>query len=541
MKSKIRLSVLSIKLLASAVLFGVLMFAINSFMSYKQFKRQVETLYGDVTRQFAQTAISYVDVERIYYWLTDGNDGFWDSTNQRLNELTETAELAYIYLTVISHDYKYRTYVFDTVSSQLLSEPYELGYVESLENKTPDYIENLRKTIENGETHSYFSYKKTGGHVTTSIPVRDFFGTVVAIMSVVKPMNEIQAYKENYLRSILVAALIFTFSFILLYALSLIMGVVKPLMMIIDETSHFAEHHGELTGVLKKIRNHDELGLLAKSVEKMSVDMNRYITDLTHATAEKERLGAELNVATKIQAEMLPRVFPPYENHPEIELYASMTPAKEVGGDFYDFFMIDDDHFAVVVADVSGKGVPAALFMVIAKTLLKDAACLFKTPAEIFEHVNNTLCEGNESGLFVTCWMGILELSTGKLTFANAGHTSPVLEKDGQISYIPTTPHLMLAALAGISYKNNEITLAPGDKLFLYTDGVTEASDKNNNLYGEERLLAALKKDEVKTLNPKELLNFVNDDVECFVDGAAQFDDITMLGMVFKSNTMEGK
>ena len=541
MKSKIRLSVLSIKLLASAVLFGVLMFAINSFMSYKQFKRQVETLYGDVTRQFAQTAISYVDVERIYYWLTDGNDGFWDSTNQRLNELTETAELAYIYLTVISHDYKYRTYVFDTVSSQLLSEPYELGYVESLENKTPDYIENLRKTIENGETHSYFSYKKTGGHVTTSIPVRDFFGTVVAIMSVVKPMNEIQAYKENYLRSILVAALIFTFSFILLYALSLIMGVVKPLMMIIDETSHFAEHHGELSGVLKKIRNHDELGLLAKSVEKMSVDMNRYIADLTHATAEKERLGAELNVATKIQAEMLPRVFPPYENHPEIELYASMTPAKEVGGDFYDFFMIDDDHFAVAVADVSGKGVPAALFMVIAKTLLKDAACLFKTPAEIFEHVNNTLCEGNESGLFVTCWMGILELSTGKLTFANAGHTSPVLEKAGQISYIQTKPNLMLAALAGISYKNNEIMLAPGDKLFLYTDGVTEASDKNNNLYGEERLLAVLKKDEVKTLNPKELLNFVNDDVECFVDGAAQFDDITMLGMVFKSNTMEGK
>ncbi|MBB5227251.1 hypothetical protein DYE50_02860 [Treponema ruminis] len=541
MKSKIRLSVLSIKLLASAVLFGVLMFAINSFMSYKQFKQQVETLYGDVTRQFAQTAISYVDVERIYYWLTDGNDGFWDSTNQRLNELTETAELAYIYLTVISHDYKYRTYVFDTVSSQLLSEPYELGYVESLENKTPDYIENLRKTIENGETHSYFSYKKTGGHVTTSIPVRDFFGTVVAIMSVVKPMNEIQAYKENYLRSILVAALIFTFSFILLYALSLIMGVVKPLMMIIDETSHFAEHHGELSGVLKKIRNHDELGLLAKSVEKMSVDMNRYIADLTHATAEKERLGAELNVATKIQAEMLPRVFPPYENHPEIELYASMTPAKEVGGDFYDFFMIDDDHFAVAVADVSGKGVPAALFMVIAKTLLKDAACLFKTPAEIFEHVNNTLCESNESGLFVTCWMGILELSTGKLTFANAGHTSPVLEKDGQISYIQTKPNLMLAALAGISYMNNEITLAPGDKLFLYTDGVTEASDKNNNLYGEERLLAALKKDDVKTLNPKELLNFVNDDVECFVDGAAQFDDITMLGMVFKSNTMEGK
>ena len=408
MKRRIQLSVLSIKLLATAVLFGVLMFMVNSYMSYNQFKKQVETLYGDITREFAQTALAYVDTERIFYWLTDGSDGFWDSTNQRLNELTETAELAFIYLTVVSPDYKKRTYVFDTVNSLSLNEPYELGYEESLEKKTPDYIENLRKTLEQGETHSYFSYKKTGGHVTTSVPVRDFTGSVVAIMSVVKPMNEVRAYKENYLRSTLIAALVLTVSFILLYALSLVAGVVRPLMMIIDETSHFAEHHGELSGLLKKIKNRDELGVLAKSVEKMSVDMNRYIADLTHATAEKERLGAELNVATKIQAEMLPRVFPPYENHPEIELFASMTPAKEVGGDFYDFFMIDDDHFALSVADVSGKGVPAALFMVIAKTLLKDAAFRYKTPAEIFEHVNNTLCEGNESGLFVTCWMGIL-------------------------------------------------------------------------------------------------------------------------------------
>ena len=541
MKRKIQLSVLSIKLLASAVLFGVLMFMVNSYMSYNQFKKQVETLYGDITREFAQTALAYVDTERIFYWLTDGSDGFWDSTNQRLNELTETAELAFIYLTVVSHDYKSRTYVFDTVNSLSLNEPYELGYVESLENKTPDYINNLRKTLEFGETHSYFSYKKTGGQVTTSIRVRDFTGSVVAIMSVVKPMNELRAYKENYLRSTLIAALVLTVSFILLYALSLVAGVVRPLMMIIDETSHFAEHHGELSGLLKKIKNRDELGVLAKSVEKMSIDMNRYIADLTHATAEKERLGAELNVATKIQAEMLPRVFPPYENHPEIELFASMTPAKEVGGDFYDFFMIDDDHFALAVADVSGKGVPAALFMVIAKTLLKDAAFRYKTPAEIFAHVNNTLCEGNESGLFVTCWMGILEISTGKLVFANAGHTAPVLCKDGEVSYLQTKPNLMLAAMEGIPYMNHEITINSGDKLFAYTDGVTEAADKNNNLYGEERLLSALKKEEALELRPKELLDFVKNDVEKFVDGADQFDDITMLGMIFKKDKMEGK
>ena len=534
MKRKFHLSVLPIKLLASAVLFGAAMCVINSLISYKEFKKQVENLYSTVTRQFAETAISYIDPDRIFLWLTNGSDGYWDSTNARLNELTETAELAYIYLTVVAPDFKSRTYIFDTVNSQVLNNPYDLGHVESLEKKTPDYIEDLRRILSEGSMQSYFSYKKGGGHVTTSIPVRDFTGAVVAVMSVVKPMHEIAAYKANYLRSLLIFALSFTVFFVALYMLSLMRGIVRPLMLIIDETSHFAEHHGELSGLLKKIKNHDELGLLAKSVEKMSVDMNRYISDLTHATAEKERLGAELNVATKIQAEMLPRVFPPYENHPEIELFATMSPAKEVGGDFYDFFMVDDDHFAVVVADVSGKGVPAALFMVIAKTLLKDAAYRFKTPAEIFEHVNNILCEGNESGLFVTAWMAILEISTGKMQFANAGHTSPVLYKDGEISYLTTKPNLMLAAMEGIPYKNHEITIKPADRIFIYTDGVTEATDAKNELYGEERLLTALKKDEARRMTPRELLAFVRSDIDSFVKDAPQFDDITMLEMVLK-------
>ncbi len=539
MKRKISISSLSVKLVGSIVIFGCLMFSVNSFMSYKQFKHQVENLYGDITKQFAQTAVSYIDTDRISYWLKDGNDGFWDSANQRLNELTETAELAFIYLTVVSPDYKFRTYVFDTVSSQSLSEPYELGYTESLEKKTEDYIENLRNIIEKGIVQTYFFYKGSGGHVTTMIPVHDFTGKVVAVMSVVKPMNEIKAYKENFLRSILVAALLLTIFFVSIYALSLYFGIVNPLMLIIDETSHFAEHPGVLSGLLKKIKNRDELGLLAKSVEKMSLDMNRYIKDLTNATAERERLGAELNVATKIQAEMLPRVFPPYKNHPEIELFASMTPAKEVGGDFYDFFMVDDDHFAFTVADVSGKGVPAALFMVIAKTLLKDAAFSFKTPAEIFAHVNNTLCEGNESGLFVTCWLGILEISTGKLTFANAGHTAPVISKNGEVSFLRTKPNLMLAAMEGLPYKNHEIFINPGDKIFVYTDGVTEACDSENQLYGDDRLLSVLKKEEPKSLSPKEILDFINSDIEDFVSGADQFDDITMMAMFFKKKDGE--
>ena len=329
MKKKIQISVLTIKVIAGAIVFGAILCVINSFISYREFKKQVESLYATVTRQFAETAVSYIDSDRVFLWLTEGSDGVWDSTNARLNELAETAQLKYIYLTVVSVDYKSRTYVFDAVNSNALNNPYPLGYVESLEKKTPDYIEDLKRIFEQGGIQSYFSYTAGGGHITTSIPVKDFTGSVVAVLSVVKPMTEIAEYKANYLRTLILAALGFTIFFVILYSLSLFTGMVKPLMMIIDETSHFAEHHGELSGVLKKIKNRDELGLLAHSIEKMSGDMNRYINDLTQATAEKERIGAELNVATKIQSEMLPRVFPPYKNHPEIELFATMTPAKE--------------------------------------------------------------------------------------------------------------------------------------------------------------------------------------------------------------------
>jgi len=229
---------------------------------------------------------------------------------------------------------------------------------------------------------------------------------------------------------------------------------------------------------------------------------------------------------------VLPRVFPPYENHPELELYATMEPAKEVGGDFYDFFIIDDDHFCVVVGDVSGKGVPAALFMVIAKTLLKDAAMHSESPADIFSRVNDILCEGNATSLFVTCWLGILTISTGELQFANAGHAHPVILHNNEYSFLESKPNLMLGAMSGMPYKNHDYKMDDGDRLFLYTDGVTEASNSQNELYGDERLLKVL--NSTKGMHSKEILSFVRDDIEGFVNGAPQFDDITMLEMAVK-------
>ncbi len=535
MKNKIRVSILAVKLMMGAVLFGVLMCLLNNIVGYIEFKKQMEAMYGTITKQLAYTGSSYIEADYIPNWLLNGPDEHWGRTNEKLQELTETGELAFIYVTTVASDYKSRTYIFDTINELVNSDSYKIipfGTISSLEKKDSAYIENLRNVIEKGQPYSSFEYKKNGGHVTSAVPVRDSNNRVVAIMSAVKPMKEIALYRANYLRSSIWSAVALTIVFLIIYTSSLYFGIIKPIVLINSETLHFAKNHGELTGKLKKIRNVDEIGTLAKSVEKMSVDMNRYIKDLTYATAEKERLGAELDVAKHIQAEMLPRTFPPYENHPEIELYATMEPAKEVGGDFYDFFMIDDDHFCMVVGDVSGKGIPAALFMVISKTLLKDAAMHSDTPADIFSRVNDILCDGNETGLFVTCWLGILTISTGELRFANAGHAQPVLYHQEEFNFLNTKPNLMLGAMSGMPYKNHSLTMQKGDRIFIYTDGVTEASDSQNQLYGEERLINVLKM--TVGMSSKEILSFVRDDIDGFVNGAAQFDDITMLEMAVK-------
>ncbi|MCQ2545522.1 MAG: SpoIIE family protein phosphatase, partial [Clostridia bacterium] len=252
------------------------------------------------------------------------------------------------------------------------------------------------------------------------------------------------------------------------------------------------------------------------------------INEMTQSLKEKERISGELQVATNIQAQMLPCIFPPFPEHDEFDIRASMNPAKEVGGDFYDLFMIDDQHLAVVVADVSGKGVPAALFMVITKTLIKNYTQMGMEPCHVFTKVNQMLCEGNEAGLFVTAWMGVLDLETGKLTYVNAGHNPPAIKlADSGFTYLKSRPDFVLAGIETMRYKQNELMLSPGDRLFLYTDGVTEATDIDNQLYGEQRLIDYLNSHVSDNVN--DMLNGLYGDINAFAGDAEQFDDITML------------
>ncbi len=325
----------------------------------------------------------------------------------------------------------------------------------------------------------------------------------------------------------------------ILIAVLLILGTVGGLTVagrIVKPITRMTKRMEELSGtdlafeMEDTYRTGDEVEMLAEGLAELSAKTLRYIKQITNITAEKERIGAELELATKIQADMLPNIFPAFPERPEFDIYASMTPAKEVGGDFYDFFLIDDDHLGIVMADVSGKGVPAALFMMMSKILVSNYAMMGGSPARVLEQVNTQICKNNEEEMFVTVWFGVLEISTGKIKAANAGHEYPLIRKPGgQFELFKDKHGFVIGGMEGMKYKEYEFTIEKGGTLFLYTDGVAEATNARNELFGTDRMLEALNTDAAAA--PKTLLTNMKRAVDDFVGDAPQFDDLTMLGV----------
>ncbi|SEK80473.1 sigma-B regulation protein RsbU (phosphoserine phosphatase) [Ruminococcus sp. YRD2003] len=315
--------------------------------------------------------------------------------------------------------------------------------------------------------------------------------------------------------------------------------IVKPITAMTD---NLTGKDGNGTFEMKDLyRTGDEIQVLAESFDKLSKDTVKYIENITEITKEKERIGTELSLATQIQVGMLPHIFPPFPHRHEIDIYAVMEPAREVGGDFYDFFLVDEDHLGLVMADVSGKGVPAALFMMISKALLKSNAMLGQSPAEVLMKVNNLICANNQAEMFVTVWLGIFEISTGKLTAANAGHEYPALKRaDGSFELYKDKHGFVIGGMEDVRYKEYTIDMKKGDKLFLYTDGVPEATDSQEQMFGTDRMLEALNID--NKADPEQLLKNVRNAVNGFVKEAEQFDDLTMMCLEYKgSEPLESK
>lgn len=319
----------------------------------------------------------------------------------------------------------------------------------------------------------------------------------------------------------------------------LILGSVGGLFVanrIVKPVEHMTKRIHEISGtdlafeMEDTYRTGDEIEVLAESFATLSKRTISYIEQITRITAEKERIGAELELATRIQADMLPNIFPPFPDRSEFDIYATMTPAKEVGGDFYDFFLIDDNHLGMVMADVSGKGVPAALFMMMSKILVNNFAMMGGSPAKVLEQTNAQICKNNDEEMFVTVWFGVLEIETGKITAANAGHEYPIIKKaNGEFELFKDRHGFVIGGMDGMKYKEYEFTLEKGGTLFLYTDGVPEATNAENQLFGADRMLAALNAE--PEADPKKLLENMKKSVDEFVGDAPQFDDLTMLGV----------
>ncbi len=311
--------------------------------------------------------------------------------------------------------------------------------------------------------------------------------------------------------------------------------VLRPLKKVQYHIRYYKETKDSetVTAGLDTISSHNEIGNLAGDVSEMVREIDSHMEKIKSITAEKERIGTELALANRIQASMLPNSFPAFPDRKDFDIYAAMDPAREVGGDFYDFFLIDSDHLCMVMADVSGKGVPAALFMMASKIILANNAMMGKSPAQILADTNASICANRHEQMFVTVWLGILELSTGKLTAANAGHEYPVMKKpEGVFEIIKDRHGFVIGGIKGMNYQDYELSLEPGTKLFLYTDGVTEAMDQEKKLFGADRMLEALNRDPEAA--PEKVLQNVRTAVDAFVKEAEQFDDLTMLCLEYR-------
>ena len=493
--------------------------AVAAFMDGDYAGRLREEIGSDEFQQIRSAAVEAEDETVIVSWLME--KGLYD----RFVQISETLTL---YKEKLGAKFVYLQSLEGSKSVNLIDPDEDMLYVGSIEISPVEfgrYQKNMR--IEPTVSTTEF-----GWLCSAYEPVLDSEGQSRAILGVDIDMNDVMHERYQFLMYMVIFAVALMAVFGLCFILIMRKIATKPLSMLARATVEFTESENSYTKenvINLPIHSKDEIGDLYGEIKTLQTRVVEYLDNLTRVTAEKERIGAELNVAAQIQADMLPRIFPPFPERHEFDLYATMAPAKEVGGDFYDFFLVDDDHLCLVMADVSGKGVPAALFMVIAKTLIKNRAQLGESPAEILKNVNEQLCEGNEAELFVTVWLAVIEISTGRGLAANAGHEHPVLRRaGGKYELVEYRHSPAVAALEGVRFREHPFELYPGDSLFVYTDGVPEATNSRNELFGTDRMLAALNWN--PNASPDYLLKTVRHDIDDFVGDAPQFDDITMLG-----------
>ena len=511
-------------------IFGVIVGVIGLISFTNAFKKE----YSTSTYHMADTAATLVNGDHIDDYLEGDDEEEYERTQSYLDAYCNAMNVSLLYvIDVDTTDYGRFVSIFNSVNNSVANtkyDPWELGHKRDTTNEE---YEDKYEAIYNKEKpyETIYRYKPTDGslpHITTLVPVKDSSGDVSAILCIQRPMSVLAEARTPYLVTILISTCVLAVMFAIFAGAYLRNQFVLPIRRVSGEAARFAKDNTK-GAELDDVSKIEEIYDLAVSVDKMETDMLKYIENLTKVTAENERIETELTLASSIQENSVPNEFPAFPGRSDFDIYASMTPAKEVGGDFYNFFLIDDDHLAVIIGDVSGKGVPAALFMMVTNILTSYRTRTGGDPSEILSFVNNDLCEHNKLDMFVTLWLGILELSSGKLTYANAGHEDPVIYKkaEGRFELNVNKHGFVAGGMPGMKYTDFEVTLDHGDRLFIYTDGVPEATNGDNKLFGLERMVGVLNENTKESLDG--LLAKIHESVNAFVGSAPQFDDLTML------------
>ena len=516
------------------VLFGIIV-CISGIVS---FTNAFDEMNSTTTFHMAYTAASLVNGDHIKAYLAGEEPEEYARTKRILDAYCHRMSVSLIYvIDVDQSDYERFVSVFNAVDNTVDDSnyvPWEIGHKRETTNEEyrKNYVALYAKEKEYATIYRLRPGQGLKPHITTIVPVTNSEGDVTALLCIQRPIHELETAIIRFMLHIVVIVIIMGALASHLAARSLAKWVFIPIKRVSDEASRFARENtkGEELGDVSRF---EEIDTLSRSIDKMETDMVNYIENLTAYTAERERIGMELSFAKNIQHSSLPAKFPAFPDRTDFDIYAYMKPAREVGGDFYNFRLLDDDHLAMWIGDVSDKGVPAALFMMAINIVINNRASMGGTPAEIMAFVNNNICEHNEANLFVTIWLGILEISTGRLTFVNAGHEEPALyRKGGSFELYKTKHNVAVGVFPDIEYTSYDIHLGRGDKLFVYTDGVPEATDMFDKLYTTGRMLEALNK--YRDGSPQEILEGMNKSVKEFVGDRPQFDDLTMLGFELK-------
>ncbi len=556
-KSKLKTRIV-IFIVSICLVFGVLLIYVSTNLyrqriidSYTEYGNNVavataKLFPGNSLEEYSDIAFKYnrsqVDKSKVNEVL---NSDAYKNVCSQVDELRKSLEFNDIYVCAVDLDilnsydaattnldewnplyYVVDTHVDDNLKQYFAEKDrFAIKYIKNIidgintgENTGGNYPENSKYGYTITLTHQVFSNEKFAVVVCCDLSIDDYQKDIM-----------------NFILMTTITVLVLTLILIFVSLFMISRHFIKPVVSIANEAENFAGNEGWGLSALEEFKTGDEIELLARSILQMQKNMFKYMDDSINKAINLKKVRTELNLAKNIQADMLPAIFPESIIRNNFDLDASMTPAKEVGGDFYDFFFIDDNqnHLALVIADVSGKGVPAALFMVIAKTLIKDRANINSpgesySPAKILAYVNEQLCENNKNELFVTVWLAIIDMQTGECISANAGHEYPAICRKGEKYELIKDKHSpAVATIEGIKFKDQEFKLNSGDSLFVYTDGVTEATNADGELFGEQRLVDALNKDDKASAS--DILKNVRKDVDEFVGKAPQFDDLTMV------------